>query len=118
MAEYDSFKVLQVACPKCGVAAGEDCLTAKGAKTGHHVARKAMVYPRFGKSTSGSNKQGMPSPVSDRQKLRKEVLKLAMDWSGAERPYPADHEPERLRALGDACRELALHRHDHPNVRG
>jgi hypothetical protein len=56
---YESDKVMLVACPHCGVAAGKHCVTkpkggGPGTKALLHTARKALVYPSYSRSEATS----------------------------------------------------------------
>jgi hypothetical protein len=124
--EYDSFKVLQAECPRCGAKSGENCHSTTGKPAPFHIVRKAAVYPRFGKKqttakrNSATGKQGVEdsNPQATRRVLRREVIAAAMRYSGADGGYDPAEEPSRSDALFKACQALSIHRAHHPNIRG
>lgn len=109
MAEYDSFKVLQVPCPKCGIEAGEECVTDRGKKaTYFHTARKAVVYPSWGANVSGRQNKSTDHGAK-RRKLCKAIVDVAMKWYNHAKS-DAD--------LVEAIKALKDHRAHHPEVQG
>jgi len=102
--------VIQVSCPKCGVGSGVDCISRNGKKVGDlHIARKAVVYPSFGRNLDGGSKQALASPISERHKLRKAVMAVAEEWYNHTK---GDGD------LAAAIMALKNHRAKHPEVQG
>lgn len=113
MSEYDSFKVLQVECSKCGSKPGSDCITRNGTKAGDfHTARKAVVYPSYGQGTRGNTgKRGVKgsNPATVRNQLRNKVIDLAVKLY--------THEVPEIELMA-AVKALKYHRAKHPGIRG
>jgi len=87
---YDESRVRAVGCPHCGEASGKRCRTDKNKiiSNNYHMARKAVVYPRFAK-----NKQGVAAPKFERAPVRCAMCRETDRTAPGRAPFRTDVDP-------------------------